>query len=142
MSDYDQRIEAVRAAGLRLDAAVAQPLNRSGPVARNGDARGGWLQTLFGAAGRSRAEPAKDRAAYLLMCQSVVAAHVIDRAATATFPRSGGAADYAVREVAMPADIGRALRNTARVDAGDVRTLYNQAQPKTGLVASLVRFLK
>ena len=142
MSDYDQRILEVRAAGRRLDAAVALPLNGLGPAARNGQAQGGWLKTLFAGAGRARAESAADRAAYLLLCQSVVAAHVIDRATTATFPRSGGAADYAVREVALPSDIGRGLRNTARAAAPDFQAVFHPPWAETGLVANLVNFLK
>jgi len=142
MSDLDQRLEEVRAAGRRLDAAVAQPLNRSGPIARNGEVSGGWLKTMFGGSGRGRAESSAERAAYLLKCQAVVAAHVIDRATTAAFPRSGGAAEYEVREVALPSDIGRALRNTAKADAQDLRTVYDHARPRTGLIANLVNFLR
>ena len=142
MSDELARFEAVRAAGRRLDAAAAVPLNRAGPNLRNGEARGGWLKTLFGGSAPARAESPKDRAAYLLMCQSVVAAHVIDRATTATFPRAGGAADYAVRQVALPAEVSRGLRNTARAEAPDFQAVVHQPRARAGLVASLVSFLK
>ena len=142
MSDDLTRLEEGRAAGRRLDAAVAIPLNRSGPIPRNGAAPGGWLKTLFGGSGHARAESAKDRAAYLLLCQSVAATHVIERATTATFPRAGRAADYSVREVALPADIGRALRNTARTEAQDLGKVYGHDRARTGLVANLLNHLR
>ena len=141
MSDNLTRLEEVRAAGRRLDTALAIPLDWSGPIPRNGAAPGGWLKTLFGGAGQNRAEPARDRAAYLLLCQSVVAAHVIDRATTATFPRAGRAADYAVREAALPADTVRALRNTARPNAPDLRKIRETGRLRTGLVARLINHL-
>jgi hypothetical protein len=78
----------------------------------------------------------------LLLCQSVVAAHVIDRATTATFPRAGGAADYEVREVALPADIGRALRNSARTGAQDLRKIHDHGRSKSGPVANLLNALR
>ena len=142
MSDLEQRFDDVRAAGRRLDAAAAVPLSRAGPAVRNGQAPGGWLKTLFAGPGRARPEAAADRAAYLLMCQSVVAAHVIDRSTTASFPRTAPVADYELRQVALQPDIMRSVRNAARGPAPSASAVYGRARPKTGLAANLAHFLK
>ena len=143
MTDIFARLDAVRDARDRLEPEAPKSLARSGPIARNGEARGGWLRTMFAGAPRGRAEAPADRAAYLLKCQAVVAAHVIDRAQTAAFPRATSLAEFETMDMAVLAAIGRPLRNgRAETPAHEARTLFQSTGRRSGLVANLVHLLR
>jgi hypothetical protein len=143
MTDIFARLDAVRDARRRLEQGEPKSLGRSGPIARNGEVQSGWLKTMFGGAGRARAEVSADRSAYLLKCQAVVAAHVIDRSQAAAFPRASGLAEFETMDMAVLAAIGRPLRNTsAPPPAHEVRTVFQRPRQRSGLVANLVNFLR